>query len=153
MPCHFTMGSQKAPGIVVLHCNGRTYCNPYAITFKIGLLRTHTRLLHRSCHCWKASLGILWSSVVAFDFCPTLLLNVSPWGPYSEQGTAKSHWERNPESAVVGWWHNKRRVARCRNHCPCLPLVAPLPLQNLHPEMTSNTRPGGTNSWCTKPLV
>jgi hypothetical protein len=47
----------------------------------------------------------------------------------------------------------------CRNHCPCLPLVAPLPpncitqpLQKLHVEMTSNCL-GGTNSWCTKPSI
>jgi hypothetical protein len=29
---------------------------------------------------------------------------MSPWGPVSECGIAKSHWERDPESAVVGWW-------------------------------------------------
>jgi hypothetical protein len=27
----------------------------------------------------------------------------------------------------------------CRNHCPCMPLVTPLLLQNLHLQMTSNT--------------
>jgi hypothetical protein len=36
------MGSQKVPGMVVLHCNGRTYGNDYLITFKVGRLRKHT---------------------------------------------------------------------------------------------------------------
>jgi hypothetical protein len=27
----------------------------------------------------------------------------------------------------------------CRSHCSCLPLVAPIPLQNFHVQMTSNT--------------
>ena len=37
-----TRGSQNVPGIVVQHCNGRTYDNAYLITFKVGPLRTHT---------------------------------------------------------------------------------------------------------------
>ena len=37
-----TRGSHKVPGIVVLHCNGRTYDNAYLITFKVRSLRTHT---------------------------------------------------------------------------------------------------------------
>jgi hypothetical protein len=32
-------------------------------------------------------------------------------------------------------------LSLCRNHSPCLPVVEPLPLQNLHVEMTSNTLP------------
>jgi hypothetical protein len=43
-----TMGGQKVPGMVVLHCNGRTYGNAYLITLKVGPLSTHTLLLHRS---------------------------------------------------------------------------------------------------------
>jgi hypothetical protein len=31
-----TRGSQKVPGMVVLHNNGRTYGNAYLITFKVG---------------------------------------------------------------------------------------------------------------------
>jgi hypothetical protein len=37
-----TMGSQKVPGIVVLHCNGRSYGSDYVITFKIGPMRAQT---------------------------------------------------------------------------------------------------------------
>jgi hypothetical protein len=35
---NITMGSQKVPGIVVLHC--RTNGDAYLITFKVGPLRT-----------------------------------------------------------------------------------------------------------------
>jgi hypothetical protein len=38
----YMMGSQKVPGMVVLHCDGRTYGNGYLITFKAGPLCTHT---------------------------------------------------------------------------------------------------------------
>jgi hypothetical protein len=34
---YYTIGSQKVPGMVVLHCNGGTYSNAY-VTFKVGLL-------------------------------------------------------------------------------------------------------------------
>jgi len=37
-----TRGSHKVPGIVVQHCNGRTYDNACLITFKVRPLRTHT---------------------------------------------------------------------------------------------------------------
>jgi hypothetical protein len=38
----YTRGSQKVPGNVVQHCNGRTYDKAYLITFKVEPLRTHT---------------------------------------------------------------------------------------------------------------
>jgi predicted benzoate:H+ symporter BenE len=46
MPCyirfHATMGSQKVPGMVVLHSNGRTYGNAALIILKVGTLCEHT---------------------------------------------------------------------------------------------------------------
>jgi hypothetical protein len=36
------MGSQKVPGIVVLHCNGRTYGKVYLIAFQVRPLHVHT---------------------------------------------------------------------------------------------------------------
>jgi hypothetical protein len=36
------MGSQKVPGMMVMHCNGRTYGKAYIIAFKVGLLHTIT---------------------------------------------------------------------------------------------------------------
>jgi hypothetical protein len=36
------MGSQKVPGMVVLHCNDRTYSTAYLITFNVGPLNAHT---------------------------------------------------------------------------------------------------------------
>jgi hypothetical protein len=75
---------------------------------------------------------------VPFDVPPGLR-NVSPWVLVFEQGTADSHCERDPESAVAGscvarcrthWERDPESavagscVARCRNHCPCLPLGA-----------------------------
>jgi hypothetical protein len=82
-----------------------------------------------------------------------------PWCPFSEQGTTKSHLERDPESTAFWWWrnvslceellHNKRWVTRyviVKWISLSLPVVAPLPancmaqsLQNMHVEMTSNT--------------
>jgi hypothetical protein len=35
------MGSQKVPGMVVLHWNGRTYSNAYQIAFRVGSLHIH----------------------------------------------------------------------------------------------------------------
>jgi hypothetical protein len=90
------MGSQKVPGIVVLHCNCRTHCNAYLNTFKVGPLRTHTQthLLHRPCHCWKhrrkASCGILWSSAVAFDLMSSMVAKRDPLRPILRVGTDKS---------------------------------------------------------------
>jgi hypothetical protein len=105
-------GSQKVPGMVILNCNCRTYGNAYLIIFKAGLLRVHARthaykyLPHRSCHCLnnrrKSSFGIFRSSAVEFDLMTSMVAKVSPRGPFSEQGTAESHSERDLESAVVG---------------------------------------------------
>jgi hypothetical protein len=36
------MSSQKVPGVVILHCNARTYYNTHLITFTVGPLRAHT---------------------------------------------------------------------------------------------------------------
>jgi hypothetical protein len=36
------MGSQKIPGMLVLHCNGIHTGNAYLITFKVGPFRAHT---------------------------------------------------------------------------------------------------------------
>jgi hypothetical protein len=38
----FTRGNQKVPGMVVLHCNVRTYSSAYPITFTLRT-NTHTR--------------------------------------------------------------------------------------------------------------
>jgi hypothetical protein len=74
---------------------------------------------------------------------PLWLRNVSPWGPLSESGTARSHSELDPECTVVG-----RQEGWCvivMQKPLSLPLVAPLPpnfiaqhLQNLHVDMTCN---------------
>ena len=40
----YTRGTQKVPGMVVLHCNGMTYGNAYLITFKVLPLGVHTLL-------------------------------------------------------------------------------------------------------------
>jgi hypothetical protein len=39
---YYTKGSQKVPGMAVLHCNRRSYGNAYLITFKAGPLSRHT---------------------------------------------------------------------------------------------------------------
>jgi hypothetical protein len=41
---HFfkNMGSQKVPGMVLLHCHGRTYGSAYLIAFKVRSSPTHT---------------------------------------------------------------------------------------------------------------
>jgi hypothetical protein len=49
----YAMDSQKVPGMVVLHCDGRTWSNAYLITFRVGLLHTHTHThkIHRLAPC------------------------------------------------------------------------------------------------------
>jgi hypothetical protein len=82
------MLSQKVPGMVILHCNGRyilqRLCNrlqsrtlAYTHTWSIYpaiVGSTDGRLLLESCGVWP--LDSIW--------CPPWLRNLSPWGPYSE---------------------------------------------------------------------
>jgi hypothetical protein len=117
-------GSKNVPGMMIWHCNARIYGNAYLITFKVWSLRacTHTHTYTHTCSIDPATVGstggrlLLESSGVRTlhsFLCPSQLRNVSPWDPFLEQGTVKSHWERDPESMMVGWWHNKGCVARC----------------------------------------
>jgi hypothetical protein len=47
-----TMGSQKVPGMILLHCYGRAYVSSCLMTFEVRSLRARTHT-NRSCHCWK----------------------------------------------------------------------------------------------------
>jgi hypothetical protein len=133
--CINTIGNQNVPGMVVLPSNGRTYGNCYLITFTVGLLCKHTHthththtlslslslslslLLHGSCHCWKhrrkASVGIFRSSAVAFDLLPSTVAKRVPLRPIFRAGNSQNSLGARSESTVVGWWHNRRCVARC----------------------------------------
>jgi hypothetical protein len=78
-----TMGSQKVPGMVALHYNGRTY-NTHLITLKVVLLRKHT-LHHPFCYCWKyrwkAYFEIFGSFTVAFDLMSSMVEKCVPSRP------------------------------------------------------------------------
>jgi hypothetical protein len=114
------------------------------MTFTVGQLRTHTHVLHRSFHCWKhrllASFEIFWSSSVAFRFDAPHGCGTCPLGAhFLERKSQKSLGARSGECGGLRWLgDNTTRdvwlgaLSWCRNHCPCLPLVVPLPLQNLH---------------------
>jgi hypothetical protein len=106
------MDSQKCPGMEVLHCNGRTYSNAYQITFKVVPLRAHTQTYSMN----PATVGSSGRRILLKCFgirpshsiwCPPCLRHMSPRGPFAEQGTAKSHSKRDPESAMVGWWQGR----------------------------------------------
>jgi hypothetical protein len=111
------MGTQKVPGIILLHWNGTTYENAFLITFKVGSLRarTHTNThIHTHTHCCIDS-GVVGSADGRFlsessgvrpshsIWCPPWLRNFS----------SKSHSEQDPENVVVGWWRNRQCAARC----------------------------------------
>jgi hypothetical protein len=152
------MGSQKVPGMVVLHCNGKTYGNTYLITFKVGPLFTQTLapsilpLLEAPA---DASLGIFRSSPVAIRFYILHGCEPCPLGAHFQSSAQPE--VTGSEVRRVRWLGDDRNSCTtsdvwlgallwCSNHCPCLPLVAPLPpncttqpLQTLHVAMTSNT--------------
>ena len=70
---------------------------------------------------WReASFGIFRSLAVAFDSMSSMVRNAPPWGIFSEQGTAESRSERDPESKVVGWWQecfSRRGIAAQQAMC------------------------------------
>jgi hypothetical protein len=121
----YIMDSQKVPGMVVLHSNGRIYSNTVQFTFKTGHLSTHTHthththtlapsILPLLKHKPKAYFRIFRCSAVAFVLMSSMVAKRAPWGPFSEQGTAKSDY---PESTVVGRWQELLSLS----------LVSPLP--------------------------
>jgi hypothetical protein len=154
----YTMDSQKVGGMVVLHCYGKSYGNPYPITFKVGPVRMYTLAPSILTLLEAPAEDFFWNLPefgrrVRFDAlhgCETCPL--------------EAHFQRREQPVVirseirrVRWLGDDRNccttsdvwlgaLSRCRNHCPCPPRVSPLPpnciaqpLQNLHVEMTNNT--------------
>jgi hypothetical protein len=151
------MGSRKVPRMVVVHCNGRKYGNTYIITFKVGPLRIDTLAPSILPLLVAMAEGLLESlefgHCIRFDVlhgcktCPLPRPNISREHPKATRSEIRRvRWlgdDRNCCTTSDVWLG---ALSWCRNHCPCLPLVAPLPqnyiahsLQNLHIEMTSNT--------------
>jgi hypothetical protein len=98
----YTTGSQKVPGMVVLHCNGKKYGNAYQI-----LERTHARTPAPSILPLSEApaKGLFWNLLefsrgIRFDALHGC--EICPLRPIFRVGN--SHSERDPESAVVGWW-------------------------------------------------
>ena len=117
-------GSQEVPGNVVLQCNGKTYDNPYLITFKVGPLyarartHTHTHLLHRSCHCWKYRRkaffgGIFRSSAVAFDLMSSVVAKRAPLRPIFRVGISQK--SLGARSGEFGGWVMTENLQRLRD--------------------------------------
>jgi len=115
----YTRGSQKVPGNVVWHCNGRTYDNAYLITFKAGLLRAHTHLLRQSCHCWKhwrkASFGIFWSLALAFHSLSSMVAKRIPLRPTFRVGSSQK--SLGATSGEYGGWVMIGMLFSGRNCC------------------------------------
>jgi hypothetical protein len=114
------MDSQKVPAMVVLHCNVRTYSSTYLITFKVG------PLLHRSCHCSKASFGIFWSSALVFNLMSSVVAERVPLDHFQSRERSREYcgW------VMTGMFFTARNCCKttdmwlgglswCRNHCPC----------------------------------
>jgi hypothetical protein len=166
-----TMGSQNVPGMAVLQLHCRTYGNIFLMTFKAGPLRARIHTTHTHTHNCSIYSVIAGSTMGAEGFFWNLpefgrrnqlkwLRNVSYGGHFQSREQPKV---TRSDIRRVRWLRDDRNccttsdvwlgaLSWCRNHCPCLPLVAPLPpncitqpLQNLH-------CPGGTNS-CTKPSM
>jgi hypothetical protein len=93
-----TMDSQKVPGMMVSHCNGTIYGNAYLITFKAGLLRTHTRPIFRTGND-QNSLG-------------------ARFGEYVGLVTTGMSFSAKNCCATSDVWLGA--LSWCRNHCPCL---------------------------------
>jgi hypothetical protein len=62
----------------------------------IHFVHARARLHHWPRHCSKACFGIYWSWAVAFDLMPSMVAK-------RLLEAAKSHWKRDPESAVAGY--------------------------------------------------
>ena len=154
---HNTRGSQKVPGMVVLHCNGRTYGNAYLITFKVGPLRTHTLAPSILPLLEAPAEGFFWNLPefgrrIRFDVlhgCETCPLEAHFQSREQPKVTRSEirrvRWLGDDRNVFLGeeLLHNKRCVARCvivMQKPLSMPLVAPLPpnciaqpLQNLPP--------------------
>jgi len=82
-------------------------------------MRTHTHLLHRSCHCWKhrrkASFGIFWNSAVAFHLMSSMVAKRVPLRPiFRVENTQKSLGARSGE---YGGWVMTGMLFLARNCC------------------------------------
>ena len=77
--------------------------------------RTHTHLLHRSCHCWKhrqkASFGIFRSSAFAFDLMSSMVAKRVPLRPIF--GVGKSEKSLRARSGECGGWVMIGMLAWC----------------------------------------
>jgi hypothetical protein len=103
------MDNQKFPGIVELHCNGRTYSNAYLIT----LAHVHMFSFDPATVGSAGGRLLLGSSRVRTShliWCLPWFRNMFPTGKRAKVAQC--------EIQRVLWWHNKRCVARCRNHRP-----------------------------------
>jgi hypothetical protein len=165
-----TPESQKVPGMVVLHCNGRTYGNDYLLTFKVGpLVRAHT------CSIYPAVVGStcrrlpLESSGVRPShsiWCPLWLRIVSPWCPFSEK--KQPIVTRSDIRKYGGWvmtgiaaqqamcgsvrYRDAETTVPATGHAACSELYHSTSAELAHRNDQWHC-PGGRNSWCTKPSM
>jgi hypothetical protein len=78
------MGSQKVPGIVVLHCNCRTRYKAYLNIFKVRAMRTSTLTPSRLSLLEAPAEGffvLFRSSAVAFHLMPFIVVKRDPLRP------------------------------------------------------------------------
>jgi hypothetical protein len=133
------MGSQKVPGMVELHCKGKIYGDAYIITFKVGPLNAHTCCIKPAIVRSTGRRILLKSSGVRpshWILVPLCSQN-GPVSPIFRVGNSKT--SLGARSGECGGWvltgiaaqqalcGSVRYREASRNHCPCLPPVAPLP--------------------------
>jgi hypothetical protein len=104
-----TKGSQKVPGMVILHCNG---VHTAALSWSSSKQDpcTHTHLLHPSCHCWKRRRKALFiycflnflSSAVAFDLMSSMVAKRVPLRLIFEVGNSQT--SLGARSGEYGGW-------------------------------------------------
>jgi hypothetical protein len=141
-------GSQKVPGMVVSHCNGRAHGSAYLITFTAGPLRAHTYTLAPSILplLEAPAEGFFWSSAVAFRYalhgcgkCPLEAHFQSREQPkVTRSEIRRVRWLSDDTTSAV-WLGAETTVPACH-----------LSRRVLCTTCTVTLCPGGNNSRCTK---
>jgi hypothetical protein len=112
---------------IILYTRARAHTHTLFLSLSLSLPLPLPYSLHRSCHCWKhlPDFGPLEPNFRVGNSQKSLRARSGEYGGWVMTGMFFSARDGCTTSDV---WLGA--LSWCRNHCPCLPLVAPLPLQN-----------------------
>jgi hypothetical protein len=157
------MGSQKVPGVAVLHCNDRTCGNAYLMTFKVRPLRAHTLSQSVLPLVEAPSEDSFWNLpefLVTFELMSSMAGNHVPLRPiFRVRNSKKSLWARSGECG--GWVmtgtaaHQEMcgsvRYSDAETTAPACHLSRCFLCKTCMYKLAVTLCPDGTNSWCSKP--